>query len=225
MTPPPHSFGLNTSRSTPSQATQHLIRCSQTTQLEERACPAVVSFSTTMGTLTVDARIDGVTKIAVGAHDSTGKVFVKINDREVAINGASRGVQANTVRRIQVFGSTRSANNIDLSDVKAPQFNNLNGRVVIYGGGAADKIIGSAFNDVVWAGNGNDTIYGGKGNDILFGEGGNDTFYGEDGNDQMYGGAGRDIFFGGAGNDWSVDWSSADAAVGRDTETKGRPVW
>lgn len=74
----------------------------------------------------------------------------------------------------------------------------------------ANRIIGSAVDNVLTGGDeadyidglaGNDTIKGGKGNDKLYGQAGNDTIEGEEGNDELFGGEGDDNLSGGDGDD------------------------
>ncbi|NVO29160.1 hypothetical protein HJ526_17180 [Donghicola sp. C2-DW-16] len=95
--------------------------------------------------------------------------------------------------------------------------------IISSGDTQANNIIGSAFDDIIWAGAGdtaNDTIDGGAGNDILGGAGGADTINGGAGNDTVYGGAGNDTIDGGVGDD--MIWTGADtdtvvASAGNDT--------
>ena len=102
--------------------------------------------------------------------------------------------------------------------------------LVLNGGDAPDRLIGTAEsetiysaqgNDTVLSGLGNDTVYGGIGNDSLAGESGSDAMYGEDGDDTLFGsdgddtatgGLGRDYLDGGEGND-SLDGSSGNDSV------------
>ncbi|MEO0818719.1 MAG: LamG-like jellyroll fold domain-containing protein, partial [Pseudomonadota bacterium] len=73
-----------------------------------------------------------------------------------------------------------------------------------------EKLIGSAYTDVlrgselanvIRGGEDNDTIDGGGGNDILFGDAGGDTIDGDTGNDSIFGGGGVDTITGGFGID------------------------
>ena len=69
-----------------------------------------------------------------------------------------------------------------------------------------EVLVGSGYNDVLWAGNGSDTIRGGAGDDFLnglglgsdldklYGEAGNDLLAANEGVDHMTGGAGADRF-------------------------------
>jgi Ca2+-binding RTX toxin-like protein/GH24 family phage-related lysozyme (muramidase) len=86
-----------------------------------------------------------------------------------------------------------------------------------------ENLIGSAFNDYLYAnnsgstihgGDGNDRIYGGSGNDILYGDAGNDTFYAGDGDDTIYGGDGNDAIYSQGGNNLLIGGAGADALNG-----------
>ncbi len=65
----------------------------------------------------------------------------------------------------------------------------------------ADRLIGTAFADIIEGKAGNDVLFGLGGNDIMDGDRGNDTIYGGTGNDNIEGGGGQIRIFGGAGND------------------------
>lgn len=67
--------------------------------------------------------------------------------------------------------------------------------------GGSDRIILSAFDDVIHAGGGRDMVLGKSGSDQLYGEGGNDLMDGGKGRDLLDGGIGADLLFGGRGND------------------------
>lgn len=72
---------------------------------------------------------------------------------------------------------------------------------LIYGDGSANVLTGNAGNDTLYGGGGNDTLDGGTGSDTLDGEAGTDKLTGGDGNDALYGGGGSGTLDGGAGND------------------------
>lgn len=87
---------------------------------------------------------------------------------------------------------------------------------------SVEKVIGSAFDDKVAAGNqaedlrggeGDDQLHGRGGNDLLLGEEGRDKLYGGDGNDRLYGGDGNDLVFGGAGLDRMTGGLGADRFI------------
>jgi Ca2+-binding RTX toxin-like protein len=69
-----------------------------------------------------------------------------------------------------------------------------------YTDGGNDTIIGSAFNDFVFAGSGDDTVTGSDGDDVIVADVGVDTVGGGNGNDTIYAGAG-DTIDGGAARD------------------------
>jgi Ca2+-binding RTX toxin-like protein len=81
----------------------------------------------------------------------------------------------------------------------------------VHGGSLADKLTGTAMDELVFGGLGNDRIYGNGGNDLLFGDQGNDVIlanlsgpsrlFGGQGNDALTGGAFADILTGGTGID------------------------
>ena len=71
---------------------------------------------------------------------------------------------------------------------------NFTGVVLLRGGGGADELIGTAFNDTMFGGSGNDTMSGLAGVDVLNGEGNDDSLTGGQGNDQLNGGDGNDDF-------------------------------
>lgn len=75
---------------------------------------------------------------------------------------------------------------------------------------AFERVIGSAFDDVITGGAGDDYIEGGAGNDKLYGGAGNDTLYGGDGDDLLDAQAGNDILYGGAGNDILIGGDDSD---------------
>jgi len=96
-----------------------------------------------------------------------------------------------------------------------------------------NALLGSAYNDTIYAGDGDDTVYGASGNDTIYGEDGDDSLYGGSGNDFIMGGEGDDYIEGGSGNDilegnrgWDIlKGGSGDDVLwgggGRDTLTGG----
>jgi len=72
-----------------------------------------------------------------------------------------------------------------------------------------DRLIGTAYNDRLYLGDGNDQVLGGLGADLLIGGGGDDYLHGSDAltnpqadlSDSIYAGAGNDTLIGGYGND------------------------
>lgn len=84
-----------------------------------------------------------------------------------------------------------------------------------------EKIIGSAYNDVINGNSDENVILGSAGNDTLKGKEGDDFLDGGDGNDYLYGDAGDDVLIGGLGNDSlnggagfdTADYSTHGAAI------------
>ena len=85
---------------------------------------------------------------------------------------------------------------------------------VIFGLGGDDRIDPGKGNDVVCAGAGRDRVDGGEGNDALDGGGGADELDGGAGNDRLAGSDGADALSGGAGNDALAGGDGADKLDG-----------
>jgi Ca2+-binding RTX toxin-like protein len=66
---------------------------------------------------------------------------------------------------------------------------------------ASETVLGTTFNDQMFAGAGNDTLQGGVGNDVMYGEAGVDVLNGGEGNDTLNGGSEDDYLAGGVGAD------------------------
>jgi Ca2+-binding RTX toxin-like protein len=74
-------------------------------------------------------------------------------------------------------------------------------RVVAYGDGGNDTLVGGDRNDVLSGGDGNDVLLGSGGNDVIAGDSGNDQiiwhhsglYFGSDGDDVVDGGDGQDL--------------------------------
>lgn len=64
-----------------------------------------------------------------------------------------------------------------------------------------ERVIGTAYGDIIAGGSLSETIDGGLGNDVLSGGAGNDVLNGGDGDDVLSGGTGYDVLTGGAGAD------------------------
>ncbi|MEQ1639843.1 MAG: peroxidase family protein, partial [Novosphingobium sp.] len=84
------------------------------------------------------------------------------------------------------------------------------------GAESTEVIVGTRFDDLIYARGGDDTVYGEAGNDIIYGGNGIDRLYGGDGKDYIYGGDGAELTDGGAGDDFIYGDSSATAAAGTD---------
>jgi hypothetical protein len=65
----------------------------------------------------------------------------------------------------------------------------------------ADRIFGSASEEIINAGDGSDEVFGRGSRDVIRGELGKDEIYGQRGNDGLKGSAGADKVFGGLGDD------------------------
>lgn len=86
----------------------------------------------------------------------------------------------------------------------------------IFGTADADYVIGTMFDDRIFAGEGSDDIYGLDGDDELRGDGGIDRIYGGAGNDLIGGGAGSDRLYGGTGDDVINGGNGHDRLFGND---------
>ena len=195
--------------------------------LEDRCVPAAFTFN--QGTLIINM-----------AEISNRTVSVSANAGRLLIQGRQTGSSSNYVEgapagRLDLYALNGIAVNgsnqrdiINLSGVDT-QFNNLNGRVFIYGNSGDDIINGTQFNDTINSGSGNDRVFGLAGNDVIYGSDGNDTIWGDGsssywnlngGNDTIYGGSGNDSLNGGGGDDiLKGDGGSDtyDGGVGNDT--------
>ncbi|MBD1881817.1 calcium-binding protein [Coleofasciculus sp. FACHB-T130] len=95
---------------------------------------------------------------------------------------------------------------------------NYHGQII--GTAYDDSIYAGAGDDIVKAGAGNDYVDGWTGNDSLYGEDGNDTILGYDGDDYINGGYGNDSLYGEVGNDHMDGWYGDDylsGGAGNDT--------
>jgi Ca2+-binding RTX toxin-like protein len=72
---------------------------------------------------------------------------------------------------------------------------------VICGLGGADVVRGQGGDDVLLGGAGADRLYGASGDDVILGDAGDDRLYGGNGDDRLDGGPGRDRAYGGRGDD------------------------
>lgn len=99
------------------------------------------------------------------------------------------------------------------------------GRDVLEGTAASERICGLGGNDTIRGGGGNDVILGAAGRDDLRGGGGDDVIRGAADRDNVFGGGGRDRLFGGGGADVVKGHGDNDALrgnLGNDTLTGGR---
>ena len=88
-----------------------------------------------------------------------------------------------------------------------------------------ESVIGTPYNDVIYAANRYGTLHGGDGNDTIYGGGGGQTLAGDAGTDTIYGGPGSDYitdtdgegkYFGRGGNDTIVAGGSLYGGPGDD---------
>lgn len=91
-----------------------------------------------------------------------------------------------------------------------------NGRDVLNGTAASDRIFGLGDNDYINGGEGADTLDGGAGNDTIYGLSGADSILGGEGNDSLDGGENGDWILGGAGNDTLIGGGGTDTLDGGD---------
>jgi Ca2+-binding RTX toxin-like protein len=176
--------------------------------LEDRCVPAAFTFN--QGTLTIN--MAEISNRTVNVSANAGRLIIQGRQAGGSNNyvvGAPAGrLDLYALNGIVVNGSNQR-DIINLSGVDT-QFNNLNGRVFIYGNSGDDIINGTQFDDTIDSGSGNDRVFGLAGNDVIFGKDGNDTIWGDGnssfwdrngGNDTIYCGSGNDYAYGGGGDD------------------------
>ncbi|WP_262028318.1 cadherin domain-containing protein [Microvirga sp. Mcv34] len=95
-----------------------------------------------------------------------------------------------------------------------------NAKDIIKGLAGDDQLFGEGGNDSILGGDGLDSLYGGNGNDILKGEAGKDLLKGDAGNDKLYGGLGNDVLLGGKGNDLIKGDADDDTLYGEEGNDK-----
>jgi Ca2+-binding RTX toxin-like protein len=120
--------------------------------------------------------------------------------RLVTINGEITSIRSSDVIAIEILGGNVDER-IDLSQVKALAFPNLQNGTLVKAADGNDTIFGSEFADVIYAGGGVDQVHGGLGDDELYGEAGDDVLFGDEGEDTLLGGDHNDAIYGGIGND------------------------
>ncbi|WP_191058050.1 calcium-binding protein [Geminicoccus harenae] len=84
----------------------------------------------------------------------------------------------------------------------------------IHGTRADERLVGTPFADMIFAGRGHDTLLGLAGRDRLNGGSGNDSIHGGSGADRLFGDAGDDIVRGGHGRDYLWGGSGDDHLQG-----------
>jgi len=95
-----------------------------------------------------------------------------------------------------------------------------NAKDTIKGLAGDDQLFGEGGDDKLFGGDGIDSLFGGKGNDTLKGEAGKDLLKGEVGNDKLYGGLGNDVLYGGKGNDLLKGDADDDVLYGEEGNDK-----
>jgi Ca2+-binding RTX toxin-like protein len=138
--------------------------------------------------LMVDPAPDGADRFNGGADIDTAYYGARSTGVSVTLDGNSND------------GGSGEGDNI-LPDVEQ-----------VYGGSAADNLVGSASNNTLFGGGDNDRIDGGGGADRLVGDVGNDILFGGAGDDVLYGGPGNDNMAGLGGNDVAYADPTTDGA-------------
>lgn len=103
-----------------------------------------------------------------------------------------------------------STDSIDVSNWGSNGVGFTDGYIILTHGGD-DLVVGSAYDDSLFAGDGNDTVNAGAGADRVYGGRGNDTLNGGDGDDDLYGNHGDDVIDAGANT------NRVDGGTGLDT--------
>ncbi len=137
----------------------------------------------------------------IGVDDVTGRITVTHVDVDTAAvdpvsgkNRVSDGSDKLTNIEVIAFGD-RDVNVVVGTDGNQLGANRLEGTA------GDDIVIGLAGNDNLFGFAGDDALYGGAGADRLAGDVGDDYLDGGDGDDNLLGGDGNDVLMGGAGND------------------------
>jgi Ca2+-binding RTX toxin-like protein len=176
------------------------IRLSSDTVQEFRANGTVV------GTLSTTDTGGGNFPTYTLLNDAGGR-FVLAGDQIKVANGLLLDFEQTQAHTITLRSTDRGGLHIDKSLVI--HVANVDPEVVT-GDGAANVIVGGAFNDRLSGGAGNDVLKGGAGSDTLAGNVGDDFFVGGAGRDFLYGGDGRDIFYYGAVNESAAGSNNRD---------------
>jgi len=194
--------------------------------LEDRCVPAAFTFS--QGILTINMADIANRTVSVTANRGNLRIQggATGGSNNFVVGAPSGRLELLSITGIVVNGSAQK-DDIRLAGVDT-QFNNLSGRVFIFGNSGNDLIEGTQFNDRIEAGADNDNVKGNGGDDTIFGDGGNDDLWGDgnssfwdrnggddtisggSGDDKMWGRGGNDTFDGGSGSD------TYDGGVGND---------
>ena len=157
---------------------------------------------------------------------SDKNIIVTVGDGKITLVGAASFKNLNIIGTEDIMANWETATLLTVADsltspltvgaaAKTVDASKRTIAVEIKGNALANKIIGSAQNDILHGGSGNDTLNGNAGADKLFGEAGDDILNGGNDNDSLNGGAGADKLFGDAGND------SLNGGDGNDTLSGG----
>lgn len=94
------------------------------------------------------------------------------------------------------------------------RLNGTGGDDAIFALGQTDYVQGFAGDDIIEAGSNNDTVYGGAGDDSIGGGTGRDELFGGNGDDLLLGNSGDDLIFGRGGEDLLVGGPGSDTLNG-----------
>jgi Ca2+-binding RTX toxin-like protein len=164
----------------------------------------VIAFDSVTGLLRV------VGDEAGPAHDmidvsvtGTGFVDVVVNGLRHSSDSTSpefdtrlSGATSSSVEAVELFGLAGN----DVLQI-GDGFTSAGGRIDVWGGQGADRLVGGAAAEMLRGGRGADTILGGPGEDTLRGGAGADSLSGGPGNDFLGGGRHDDELDGGEGDD------------------------
>lgn len=144
--------------------------------------------------------IGGTASLAGGSVN--GEVFFGLAAFSApAVDWAAASRTAANADDIAVFNAALTGNDRVILSAFNDVLNSGLGRDLIIDKGGADRIVAGGGNDVVLVGKGNDSADGGLGNDVVIGALGNDTVLGGAGDDIIWGGVGSDTLTGGLGAD------------------------
>jgi Ca2+-binding RTX toxin-like protein len=168
------------------------------------------------------------TKDTVNTTSNNHKWASEIAAWELAHPGQKIGVYSNNGLTDSADGTVVTVGGVDyIRDTRLEDTGqdtgaaNLNGGVNLDGtpnsGGESNEVlVGTAGDDLIYAGGGDDTVYGEDGNDTIFGGYGIDRLYGGNGSDTLYGGDNPDLMDGGSGDDFIYGESSGSDINGAD---------
>lgn len=154
----------------------------------------------------------GVDALYGGAGND--RLYVDVEDS--VIDGGA-GFDQIVVQTSAGFSIDQAATSIERADGNAGDdrfdASAVNERVLHFGKGGNDTLIGGAGNDFQRGGDGDDSIFGGAGNDNLFGDAGADALSGGDGDDRLNIDRDDTVIEGGAGFDRVVFRDTSDFSI------------